>query len=334
MKKPKVCWIPPGEAQLVSPASEQRAVWAEIENAVSYWGHAPKPNLSLKSNCVRFPKTTQKNSNRRHLTMEAMSVESLILSAWEEEGYVGRTRVPLGMSDVDVLAVNANKGSVRVGESKVRNGSQFLYILDFWDIEHKISDPKDMTCWLEEWSTWLENLPKLWDSDGHAVVPWVFHADAMKEFEVHFCSNVEVFGDPQAADLALQRAAEWFLRKNPCLQNRVANSFSVHGRFLSTIEVVFQQIESVCVRIEEGYGRRFGDPIEDVIREMHRYLRTDLGRIPLDYTGKKLSKNKEPFAAEIRKRTALKLLQVLGIKQDEMRQWVADRGGNHGSEMT
>ncbi len=56
--------------------------------------------------------------------MEAMSVESLLLSAWEEEGFIGKTRVPLDMSDVDVLAIHAGAGKVRVGESKVREGSQ------------------------------------------------------------------------------------------------------------------------------------------------------------------------------------------------------------------
>jgi len=34
--------------------------------------------------------------------MEAMCIETLLLSAWEE-GFVGKTRVPLDQSDVDVL---------------------------------------------------------------------------------------------------------------------------------------------------------------------------------------------------------------------------------------
>jgi hypothetical protein len=62
--------------------------------------------------------------------MEAMSVESLLLSAWEEEGFVGKTRVPLDQSDVDVLAVHAGEGKVRVGESKVREGSRRVYLVD------------------------------------------------------------------------------------------------------------------------------------------------------------------------------------------------------------
>jgi hypothetical protein len=61
--------------------------------------------------------------------MEAMSIESL-LSAWEEEGFVGKTRVPLDQSDVDVLAIHAGEGKVRIGESKVREGSQTVYLVD------------------------------------------------------------------------------------------------------------------------------------------------------------------------------------------------------------
>src|SRR5207302_282430 len=62
----------------------------------------------------------------RSPAMEAMSIEQLLLSAWEEKGFVGQTRVPLGKSDVDVLAVNP-VGGILFGEAKVREGSQRVY---------------------------------------------------------------------------------------------------------------------------------------------------------------------------------------------------------------
>lgn len=49
--------------------------------------------------------------NKKEVKMEAMSIETLLLSAWEEEGFVGKTRVPLGQSDVDVVAIHANNRS-------------------------------------------------------------------------------------------------------------------------------------------------------------------------------------------------------------------------------
>jgi hypothetical protein len=48
------------------------------------------------------------------------SIEALLLSAWEEEGFIDRASTPVGMSDVDVPAAHASSRKVRVGESKVR----------------------------------------------------------------------------------------------------------------------------------------------------------------------------------------------------------------------
>jgi hypothetical protein len=58
--------------------------------------------------------------------MEAMSVETILLSPWEEEGLIGRTRVALDQSDVDVLAMSPNEGIVGVGETKVQRSPRAI----------------------------------------------------------------------------------------------------------------------------------------------------------------------------------------------------------------
>ena len=99
--------------------------------------------------------------------MEAMSVETLLLSAWEEEGFVGKTRVPLEMSDVDVLAIHAGTGVVRFGEAKVREGSQKVYVVDEGSLAQMEVEQQDFTIWLgDDWSGWLGNLPRLWNAEG------------------------------------------------------------------------------------------------------------------------------------------------------------------------
>lgn len=67
--------------------------------------------------------------------MEAMSVESLLLAAWEEEGFIGRNRVPIGNSDIDALALNMHERRVRIGETKVRMTSQHVFPVDDHHLE-------------------------------------------------------------------------------------------------------------------------------------------------------------------------------------------------------
>jgi len=112
--------------------------------------------------------------------MEAMSIESLLLSAWEEEGFVGKARVPLGSSDVDVLAIHASTGAVRLGEAKVREGSQQVYVLDEYNIGEMEKKGEDFAAWLggdgSAWAKWLDNLQALWEEkDGQPRVPWLPH---------------------------------------------------------------------------------------------------------------------------------------------------------------
>jgi hypothetical protein len=81
------------------------------------------------------------------------------------------------------------------------------------------------------------------------------------------------------ADHALQTVAERSLGENPAAKSRLGSGLAVRARLPSTAEVAFELIGLARARIEGGYDRRFGDPLKDLVREVHRYLTPDLAHI-------------------------------------------------------
>ncbi len=262
--------------------------------------------------------------------MEAMSVESLLLSAWEEDGYVGKARVPVGPSDVDVLAVHAGRGSVRVGEAKVRDGSQTVYVVDESSMAFIAESPEqDFAAWMEEaWSGWLANLPRLWGEDGEPAVPWLPRLPEVREIQVVFSCNLFVFCGRAGPDEALARAALRSLRENPAVATRIDAGLRVTAAVKATGEVAADLARAVSARIESGYGRRFGDLFKDLFRELHRYMAPALTRLPADAEGRTLGARKAPFAERVRRATALGLLAAMGVGEGELRGWLADDPGD------
>jgi hypothetical protein len=258
--------------------------------------------------------------------MEAMSIETLLLSAWEEEGFVGKTRVPLDHSDVDVLAIHANERKVRIGESKVREGSQTVYLVDESSLAWMASQPhQDFTAWMgDDWSRWLRNLPKLWDKEGRPVVPWLLPVSQVGQVQVVFCCNLVILCERRQADQALARASVRFLGENSALAELVDRPDFIQARIVPTVEVVTDLIGSVFGRIESGYGRRFADHFKDVFREIHRYLRPELDRLPCNRDGHKIGTRKSPHEDRIRRATVLSLLQTMGVGKDELSHWLVD----------
>jgi hypothetical protein len=256
-----------------------------------------------------------------------MTIETLLLAAYEMKGFVGKTRVPMGQSDVDALAIHPEEGKVLLGEAKVREGSQKLYIVDDWNMAEMKKSRQDFAAWLmgdeSGWAKWLHNLPKLWDAEGKPQVPWLFHGSQVKEIEVVFCCNLVVKCDPEEANDALQRAAARFLRteQNALVAKRVVDSLlHVKARVLPTVELIFELISAVFQTIDAGYGRRFADPCRDMFREVHRYLYPSLDRLVYDKDGKSSEKRKKKDEEEIQKKTLLSLLDALGIGRDKQRE--------------
>jgi hypothetical protein len=254
-----------------------------------------------------------------------MSVERLLLAAWEEEGFVGKNRVAIGSADLEVLAINVNTQTVRIGESKIREGSQRVYVIDDWCATEMAPPEVDFEWWLTDlWSQWLKTLPKTWGDDGSPAVPWLPPLGQVRLIEVVFCCNLHLFTDRrEEIDGALGRAAERHLGENGSLAARLKDGLRVQGKVQSTIDLVFDLTRRVCQRIDEGgYGRRSGDPFKDLVRELHRYLSADLVCVPKDERGEKLGTRKSNFQDEVRRQAVLGLLKSLGITEEEVVGWL------------
>ncbi len=258
--------------------------------------------------------------------MEAMSIESLVLSTWEEEGFVGKTRVPIGRSDVDVLAIHAGEKKVRIGEAKVREGSQKVYVVDDYSLAFIEKQPeKDFTGWMiDGWSDWLRNLPKLWNENGQPVVPWLLDLTNVSQIEVVFCCNLVVLCDPKHPDKLLAHAASRYLRQNSAFEGWFANGGLIRAEVKPTIAVATDLVSAVFKRIDAGYGRRFANPFKDLFRELHRYLSPELDRLPWDHNRQPKGSHKLPFQRQLRKEVLLGLLKAMEIKHDELREWVSE----------
>jgi hypothetical protein len=138
------------------------------------------------------------------------------------------------------------------------------------------------------------------------VLPWLLHADALREVQVFFCANLHVFGDQEKTDEALQELAEGYLFRHPVFSKKPVR---VRAKVQSTAQVICQLIESVCKAVNQGRGKRFGNLLKDAVRELHRYHRPELEYRVYDETGNPLG-SKEEFAAKVRKATVLHLLKA------------------------
>lgn len=191
--------------------------------------------------------------------MEAMAAEALVVSAWELDGYLAKARwtVPVksGYSDIDVVGVNASR-HVRLAECKVRGTPRDVWVVG--------DDYGDFESWLGSWASFLENIPRLWE-DRPA---WLPRAKDTERLEIWFCANLWF------ANEALRESAQ---RDLTALVRRVApasipNS-AIQSCITSTRDVLLGLIRSVHARIiDEGHGKRFGNPVLDSVRELIRFM--------------------------------------------------------------
>jgi hypothetical protein len=226
---------------------------------------------------------------------------------------------------VDVLAIHAATKTIRVGESKVRCTSQHLYVVDERSLFRIQSHPpEDFTTWMEkEWSAWLRNLPKLWDTTGEPAIPWLLPASDLERIEVIFCCNLVVYCDRTLVDQSLNRAAIRFLQENPAFGHLADTDGFIQSKVLPTVDVVTELAGTVFQKIASDYGRRFADPFKDLFRELHRYMKPELVRIPRDREGNNLGRLKAPYHEAIRKEAVLTLLRKIGVEDIEIQRWFA-----------
>lgn len=232
--------------------------------------------------------------------MEAMGVETLLLMCWEEEGYIGKARVPVGNADIDVLAFNSNQKEVRIGEVKAQKSASTVFVFNESDLRELDADDQKLDSYLDQWVGWKKTIPKLWDREGKSQVQWLPDLAHISTIHFAFCANVHVFGERTPLENVLQRSVRDLLN--------VGDAIAVRAQVLSTLEVATRLITHVRNR---ECGRRFGDPLRDTLREIVRFLEPTLEGTPRTLEGKKL--DKESASKKVRDDTILQLTKAFGF---------------------
>lgn len=188
--------------------------------------------------------------------MEAMATESIVAADWELDGFLAKLRWPIrvdgGYSDIDVVGISA-EGQVRLAECKVRMGPRLVYVL---------REQSDFVEWLGSWGNCVANIARLWNDPP----PWLPTMQATNSVEMWFCANL--WFDTEAAQDAAQRQFTKFIQAQCPTKLRS----KVSGRVISTRDVILSIVKRVRSRIiDDAHGRRFGNPVLDVIRELIRF---------------------------------------------------------------
>jgi hypothetical protein len=190
---------------------------------------------------------------RRYVQMEAMALESMVGSVWRIDGFLTVLRHPVrvegGYTDIDVVGVRAD-GTVRIAECKARGPARHIYVE---------SDTM-------QWSTWWDdamNSPRLLWDDPPAWLPGI---KDVSELEYYLIGNVW-FSD-EAIRISSEQRLEMEFRKR--LPHGLKGRSSAHIH--SSIDLLLEAIRKVREQVvENGWGKRYGDPLLDAIRELVRY---------------------------------------------------------------
>lgn len=186
--------------------------------------------------------------------MEAMAVESLVSAVWRLEDYLTVVRHPVrvagGYSDVDVVGVKADR-CVRVAECKARGPARRVNVES---ATHK---------WSQRWNDSLANIPRLFGDDRPQ---WLPRIEDVTTIEFHLVGNIW-FPNTSERD-----AAEEQLSAALASAMQPLRSVRTVARIFSTADCVMRAIAGVRNEVvNEKWGKRYGDPILDAVRELVRY---------------------------------------------------------------
>jgi hypothetical protein len=187
--------------------------------------------------------------------MEAMALESLVASVWRLDGFLSVTRHPVwvdrGYSDIDVVGVRGD-GVVRVAECKARGSALQVFV--------ESRDPQ----WSSWWDNALENIPRLWSDEQRPA--WLPAMTDVKLIEYHLVGNIWF-----VEDAARCRSES---RLDALVQTKLPPEFTGKTKAVITpsIQLLLAAIAGVRKEVvEKGWGKRYGDPLLDAIRELVRY---------------------------------------------------------------
>ncbi len=182
-----------------------------------------------------------------------MALESLVSSVWRLDGFLSVTRFPLrvrgGYSDIDAIGVRGD-GVVRFGECKARGGARQVFVE---------TDAPQWTTW---WDDSFANIPLLWEQRP----AWLTPASQVTRLEYHLVGNIWLANAKTRSESEARLAAAIDAVLPLDLKGKL------RAIVTPSMDLLFQAVGRVREEVvDKGWGKRYGDPLLDALRELIRY---------------------------------------------------------------
>jgi hypothetical protein len=204
---------------------------------------------------------------------EAMTVELIIDAYWSVKGYWTHPRfsfqtVKGGWSDFDVVAYHPTDKVLVISESKVRGRATYVYAFNLYT--KKYIKRKDGSSNFAEWESgpkdylnFVSNIHYIWENNLIFDSRKKFK-ESVSELIIQLASNYEIA--PELLAESKESVRDFFLSKTSgCPLAKKAISVD-----LTTPFSLYCEIQSMI--IEDPQGRRYGNPVLDLARELNRFL--------------------------------------------------------------
>lgn len=202
---------------------------------------------------------------------EAMTAETIIQAYWQIQGYWTEIRFPFqtknkGWSDIDVLAYDPETKTLVISESKVQGPKHYIYAYTQYT---------------------KDEYGSIFDFDSADYLGFINHIPIIAKNEI-------VFDDfhKMVKHIIIQLVSNYYIgdeiKKSVLdeIKKKVITKLPKGVEYKFRMDTTFDIIcEIIKLEKENPQGRRYGNPILDVARELNRYMNPTIS-----YAGRK----KEP----------------------------------------
>lgn len=206
---------------------------------------------------------------------EAMTVESIVEAYWQQQGFWTRVRFPFqprdyGWSDIDILAYHSKYKILVISESKVKGPKRDVYVFT------KTTQEK------------YKNIFKF-DRLDKTRANYLSFLENLKPFFNRYVRNIFVNFSTQVKTIVIQLVSNYYIDKEvkdnvlKDIANKIRPSIPNNTKLVIRLDTTFDIIcEIIKNERKELQGRRYGNSMLDIARELNRYLHPII-----KYAGKK-----------------------------------------------